>query len=939
MDANGLRAAFTRYFTERGHTAVPSASLIPHDPSVLFTIAGMVPFKPYFLGDEPAPWPRATSHPEVLPDPRHRDRRHRHLPLHVLRDAGQLQLRRLLQGGGHPDGLGAADRGLRPRRRPPVDHRARQRRRGRADLDRQGRVPARADPAHGRRGQLLGHGRHRALRARLGDLLRQGARPTAHDGGPEARRRRALRRDLEPGLHAVQPGRRRHPDRAAPKNIDTGAGLERILPILQGLDSIFDTDLFAPIIEAAASVARHAPTGPTTAPTWRCGSWPTTAGPCPCWWPTACCPANEGRGYVLRRVVRRAVLAARRLGVETARRRPVLVEAATEVLGRGLAGAGGPAATSSLAVVAREEAGFDRTLRAGLSRLEEAFATGTKVLGGDVAFTLHDTHGFPVELTEELARDAGVEVDRAGLRRRHGRAAGAGPRRGARRRKAGRRGGLPGAARGRGADARSSGGGARTTRCRPGWSAVLEGAGDRRRGAAGGRRSRSSWTARPSTPRAAGRWATPAPSSPSRASPRSTTPSTPLPGLIAHRARVTGEVRAGQDALATIDGERREAIRRNHTATHLLHAALRTVLGDHVRQQGSLVAPDHLRFDFSHHGAADARGARRGVRPGQRRRAHRRAGRDDRDPREEAEQHGGHRLLRRQVRRDRCASCRPAPTSLEFCGGTHVDSLGQIGPITLLSEGSIGSNTRRIFARHRSRVPRPDRSTASGWCSRRPSCCAPSPTSCWPPSGGCPSASARPRRSWRGCASSRARRRPRTLAESAAADGGVVVARRDEVEPDALRTLAQAVLRHDGVRAVVLGGSPDGAKVAIAAATGGAPDATQRRCGRWAPWWAAAAGARPRWRWRGARTPPGSRRRWPRRSGSSPRERGSWPGPGGRARPRGQAHRGGLQRQPAHAWPARGARSSAAATRPATAAPCSRPSARWRRPPSSSGSP
>ena len=125
-------------------------------------------------------------------------------------------------------------------------------------------------------------------------------------------------------------------------------------------------------------------------------------------------PANEGRGYVLRRVVRRAVMAARRLGVD----KP----------DRPHAGAGGHRGARArptprwraqhdliVNVVAREEAGFDRTLRAGLSRLEEAFATGTKVLEGDVAFTLHDTHGFPVELTEELARDAGVEVDRAGF--------------------------------------------------------------------------------------------------------------------------------------------------------------------------------------------------------------------------------------------------------------------------------------------------------------------------------------------------------------------------------------------------------------------------------------------------------------------------------------------------------------------------------------------
>src|SRR6185437_1917709 len=124
-------------------------------------------------------------------------------------------------------------------------------------------------------------------------------------------------------------------------------------------------------------------------------------------------PANEGRGYVLRRVVRRAVLAARRLGVDKPIG-PPLVQAATDVLGDAY-----PELRTQhdliVNVIAREEASFDRTLRAGLSRLEEAFATGTTVLGGDVAFTLHDTHGFPVELTEELARDAGVEVDRTGF--------------------------------------------------------------------------------------------------------------------------------------------------------------------------------------------------------------------------------------------------------------------------------------------------------------------------------------------------------------------------------------------------------------------------------------------------------------------------------------------------------------------------------------------
>ncbi len=182
--------------------------------------------------------------------------------------------------------------------------------------------------------------------------------------------------------------------------------------MLQGRDSIFDTDLFAPIIDVASSVVGHAYGADertdvalrVLADHGRAMTMLVADG---------VLPANDGRGYVLRRIVRRAVMAARRLGVD----KPIgprLVEAVTDALGDAW-----PALVAQhdlvVNVVAREEAGFDRTLRAGLSRLEEELATGAGAIGGDVAFTLHDTHGFPVELTEELARDAGVEVDRAGF--------------------------------------------------------------------------------------------------------------------------------------------------------------------------------------------------------------------------------------------------------------------------------------------------------------------------------------------------------------------------------------------------------------------------------------------------------------------------------------------------------------------------------------------
>jgi alanyl-tRNA synthetase len=169
---------------------------------------------------------------------------------------------------------------------------------------------------------------------------------------------------------------------------------------------------------------------------------------------------------------------------------------------------------------------------------------------------------------------------------------------------------------------------------------------------------------------------------------------------------------------------------------------------------------------------------------------------------------------------------RAGPTSLEFCGGTHVDSLGQIGPITLLSEGSIGSNTRRLFAltgkaslqraKEREELVR----AASELLRTEPD----------ELEGAIERLMERQRETEKELARLRqqsSEAEARTLAESAAADGGVVVARRDNVQPDALRSLAQAVLRHHGVRAVVLGGSPDGSSAAIAAATGGEPDAKE----------------------------------------------------------------------------------------------------------------
>ena len=830
MDANGLRAAFTRFFADRGHTIVPSASLIPHDPSVLFTIAGMVPFKPYFLGEEPAPWPRATSIQKCFRTPDidiiGTDTYHctyfemlgnfsfgdyfkdEAIPLawelltEVLGHDGDRLWITVHDDDDEAEQIWIDKVGLRPER---------VQRMGDEDnlwaMDTTGPCGPDSEifidkgPAYGAEGGPKGGGEDRFVE--IWNLVFM-----------------QFDRDAS-GVLTDLPR----------KNINTGAGLERNLPILQGVDSVFDTDLFVPLIDRAASIlgtgyGADAATDVALrvlADHGRAFSMLVADG---------VLPANEGRGYVLRRVVRRAVLAARRAGVEKPIT-PTLVQAAADVLGEAY-----PALRAQqdliVNVVAREEAGFDRTLRSGLSRLEEAFATGTKVLQGDVAFTLHDTHGFPVELTEELARDAGVEVDRAGFdtamaeQRERARAAAKSSRAGD---EAVYRGLLE-------ADGTTTfvGRGVENYEVPARVVAVLEvevpveaPAEAPAKGEAGGDGGRIVEIFLDRTPFYA--------ESGGQVGDTGTIVTESgiadvydtvlaVPGLVAHRARVTGEVRAGQDALATIDADRREAIRRNHTATHLLHSALRAVLGDHVRQQGSLVSPEYLRFDFSHHAAPRSEEldqvfalANEAVLTG-----------IDVDTtetsRDDAENMGAIAFFG-----DKYGSSvrvvRAGSSSLEFCGGTHVDSLGQIGMITLQSESSIGSNTRRLFAVtgfvSLERALGRERLVQSAAELLRAE-----PDELLPAIGRlsrASSASAEKELARLRQQSSAAE--ARTLAEAAAADGGVVVARRDKMDVDDLRSLAQAILRHDGVTAVVLGGSPDGAKAAIVAATGGTPDANQ----------------------------------------------------------------------------------------------------------------
>ncbi len=595
------------------------------------------------------------------------------------------------------------------------------------------------------------------------------------------------------------------------KNIDTGMGLERMLAVLQGVRSIFDTDSFSPLIETAEGIlgARYGKDLATDVALRRLADHGRAMTMLIA---DGVMPSNDGRGYVLRRLVRRAILAARRLDVQGEVTGP-LAEATVALMGGAY-----PYLADKLelarSVLEREESSFDRTLRSGLRLLHEALeqtrSAGRTSLEGEVAFRLHDTHGFPIELTEELAHESGIAVDRAMFD-----AAMAAQRE--RARSAAR---APAVADeshyqdlveangetvfiGRKLDAYSSP--ARVI-------GVL--AGDKEGTAEifldrtpfyaeGGGQVGDRGTIVTETGRA-----------------EVFDTVAPISGLTAHRALVHGEVFVGQDALATIDAERREATRRNHTGTHLLHAALREVLGDHVHQQGSNVDNERLRFDFSHPTAPapaelDAILAM----------ANRDVLRDDEVLTQEttlaeAEAEGALAFFGDKYG-DIVRVVRAGPHSLELCGGTHVHALGQIGPISLVSEGSIGANTRRIFAvtgesalartvarehqmREAARLLRTEPDGVIEALERLID---------------------RQAEAERALGSMRRAALGHEAVElAAAADAGVVVARRDGRPTDELRALAQAVVAADGVRAAVIGGVHE-SKVSLVAATGGEPDA------------------------------------------------------------------------------------------------------------------
>jgi alanyl-tRNA synthetase len=807
VEAAELRSIFLDYFAANGHTVVPSASLIPHDPTLLFTVAGMVPFKPYFSGEETAPYPRAVSVQKCFraSDIENIGVTQRHLTFFEM--LGNFSFGDYFKEGAidYAWELITEGFGMDPDRLWVTVHVSDDEA---ADLwrDRIGIRPERIQRLDEDNFWTMGEVGPCGPSSEI--FFDKGERYGA-DGGPafggddrfvEFWNLVFTQYEREAGGALTE---------LPKKNIDTGAGFDRTLAILNGVDSVFATDFFAPLIEAASRILKstygHDPVRDVAirrvADHGRAMTMLVADG---------VLPSNEGRGYVLRRIIRRAILAARRAGSENSLPAS-LVEATIEKMGGAY-----PTLVAErdliVEVLEREEAGFTRTLRTGLTLLEgaqrEVLASGTTVFPGDVAFKLHDTHGFPIELTDEIVGESGLVVERgafdAAMAQQRERArANAKTLRVADDAQYRELIDAHGATEFVGRDvARYS---VETTVL-----GVLAGANGESElfldstpfyaesgGQVGDTGTVVTETGRfevQDTQNVAG-------------------------GLFVHRGRLSGEVLAGQQAVATIDADRREATRRNHTATHLLHAGLRTVLGDHVRQQGSYVGPDRLRFDFSH----DA-----GLAPEETKEILTLVNTDVvlnehvdtiSTTKSEAETMGAVAFFGDKYG-DRVRVVRAGRHSLEFCGGTHVERLGDIGQIQVVSEGSIGANTRRLEAvsglgAHR-RSYEMEQSLASVATLLKTSLDDVVPA--------LERLFERQRDVEREVASLRQAQLTQFANElDAASDGDVVVARVDGYPGEQLRTLAQE-LQHRGRRVVVVVGESEG-KVSLAVASDGTLDA------------------------------------------------------------------------------------------------------------------
>ncbi len=706
LTADQVRSTFLKFFEKRGHTLVASSSLVPSaDPTLLFTNAGMVQFKDVFTGREQRDYRRATSSQKcVRAGGKHNDLDN---VGHTARHHTFFEMLGNFSFGDYfkADAIAWAwelvtrELGIDPKRLAitifkgedgiPGDQEAR------ALWKKVSGLPDDRIQELGKKDNFWA----------MGDTGPCGPCSEIHfhqgDDLPcAAKVCQGVACDCDRWLEiwnlVFMQFERSADGKLTPlpkPSIDTGAGLERLSAVVQGVRSNYDTDLLRGIIAAGEKIsgkkygkneeddvalrviADHA----------RATSFLVGDG---------VLPSNEGRGYVLRRIMRRAIRYGTRLGLE----RPFLHEICRAVI-EAMSGAYPDLRENQsfiLEVALREEESFRRTLDRGLKLIEEEIArlgkAKKKSLPGELVFKLYDTFGFPKDLTEIVAAERGFGVDHEGYEKALAEQQSRSEFKGS-----GDKAIADVYPRLRAELGDTEFTGYKETETRARIRAILK-AGQRVPEARAGEQVELILDQTPFYGDSGGQVGDVGTLEGPSGQADVADAQKPVGTLIVHAAKIlSGSLREGEAVAARVDAERRNRIRANHSATHLLHWALKRVLGEHVKQAGSVVHPDYLRFDYAHFQAPEPEKLVQ-VELLVNREVQRNAPSETQVLAIDEARKSGAVALFGEKYGDRVRVVQMGPESRELCGGTHVARTGDIGFFKIESEGSIASGVRRIFA-------------------------------------------------------------------------------------------------------------------------------------------------------------------------------------------------------------------------------------------------
>ena len=698
MKSDEIRSTYLEFFRERDHVVERSDTLIPsNDPTLLFSSAGMVQFKPYYTGEVPVPYRRATTAQKCLRaggkanDLDEVGKTTRHMTFFEMMgnfSFGDYFKQEAIAWGWEYslDVLGldpetiwisvyeeddeAFDIWEKEIGIPP------------SRIVRLGAKENFWGPA----GDTGACGPCSELHLDRGEAVGCG-RPDCQPGCEECERFTEYWNLVFPQYDQQLDG-----SRAPLKNrgIDTGMGLERVAMLLQGKETVFDIDNFFPIIQAAESLTKVPYTeNPipyrVVADHVRALSFMIADG---------ILPGNEGRGYVERRLLRRAARFGRELGLE----KPFLHGLSHTVVD--LMGHQYPELTEKRVQIEKliltEEQRFQSTLARGMDLIEDIFDKlgDDKRVPGEELFRLHDTYGFPLDLATDIAEDRGYTVDREGFdtamarQREQARSAWAGT---------GDAELAPVYRRLHGEMGDTEFVGYDTRRCESSIRAIVRNASqvdELKLGEEG----EIVLEQTPFYAEAGGQVGDTGTLDATDGSAHVSGAAAPVGKMIVHAVQMTkGTFRVGDTVTAAVDAEAREATECHHTATHLLQAALQDIVGGHVHQAGSRVAADRLRFDFTHF---------EGIEAGRIEDVERQVNQHIRSnlpvttehmALDEARQAGAMALFGEKYD-DTVRVVRAGDVSMELCGGTHTDRTGRIGCFKILGESSIAAGVRRIEA-------------------------------------------------------------------------------------------------------------------------------------------------------------------------------------------------------------------------------------------------